>query len=51
MNIQVFMDGYGSSCTSMKSMGFMRVYGGFRESTDTYEYAGIDGYSWEIMVV
>ena len=35
----------------MSMGGFMRVDRGFLESTDKYEYAGIYGYSWEIMVV
>ena len=35
----------------MGVMGFMRVYGEFEDSTDKYKNAGIDGHSWEIMVV
>ena len=54
MKIRLLVDIYASLCMfvhgAREAIGFMRVYGGFSESMDKYEYAGIYGYSWKIMV-
>ena len=51
MKIRVFVDIYGSLCTSMGGSGVYETIGGFSESIDKYEYAGIYRYSWEIIIV